>query len=193
MFWLYKRRSLVAVIALLIIAYGAGWLLWQHFHPPEPVTMESQQQAETSQGVERAAQKGDVPISAGQSKQIAKEIKPAVHEKPVAVVKTTGKDLSATINKEVKKSGADFAIVTNPKEPDKSVDVKKIPDNQPVILNQYTIHALHAHQWSVGYYDRQNCEVSWQMRIANTGGYIGPSVLHTNGKTYVGVRISGAY
>jgi hypothetical protein len=181
--------GVVVVSALLL----CGYLMYRYFYPPQPVTVESQQRAETLQGVEQAAQRADVPISASQSKQIANEIKAAIKQKPVAAVQTTGKNLQTTINNEVKKSGADFAIVTNPKEPDKPVDVKKIPVNQPVVLNQYNIHALHAHQWSATYYNRQTYDVSWQARVANTGVYAGPAVLRTDGRTYVGVRISGAY
>ncbi len=53
-------------------------------------------------------------------------------------------EIEKVVIKEVEKHGADFAIVTDPLNPNKQVDLKevaKLPDTTDVTLNQYNVYA----------------------------------------------------
>jgi hypothetical protein len=54
MFSLTKRQVAMLLGVVLLIAV-AGWVLWQHYHQPPPVKVQSQKQAESPAGVELAA------------------------------------------------------------------------------------------------------------------------------------------
>jgi hypothetical protein len=148
------------VRALLCVALGliillAGILVWGKFLPPETVTFETREQAATPAGAEKAANAARVSISPSQAAEIANVIKESADREPDAVVRTTGESLEATIKTELQKTGGQFAIVTDSKEP-ASVPVP-LPDNSkvaiilasagalpsgtPVTLNQYNIKA----------------------------------------------------
>lgn len=80
-------------------------------------------------------------------------------------------------------SGADFAIVTNPKNPDQKVDLTKYQETDPVVLNQYNVqaHKKILHTTSYAPKDIQDWspkEVGYSVakKITNDGQYIGVGV-----------------
>ncbi len=143
MFSLTKRQAILLGVVLLV-AVVAGWLLWPHFNQPQPVTGESQQQAETPAGVELAADNAHVKLMQEQLNEAAKEIARLKNKPPDKVVVTEVKEVVKVVEKEVEKRGADFGIVTNPASPDKPVDlgeIAQLPEGTTVNLNQYNIFA----------------------------------------------------
>ncbi len=81
------------------------------------------------------------------SKSQAAEIAVAVQEKkkPAAVIHTTVSELPNIIELERQKVKADFAIVTDPKQPAKQVKPAELPRNSKVVFNQYNVKAYPQH------------------------------------------------
>lgn len=113
MAWIDNNARALLCIALALIILMVGSMIWGKLHPLQPVVFESQQQASTPAGVEKAANDAQVPISQAQAIAIAAVIKQFVDKPPDAVVQTTGAKLEATIKAELKKSGGQFAIVSS--------------------------------------------------------------------------------
>lgn len=108
------------------------------------VTGESQQQAETPEGVELAAKNAHINMLQSQLEEAAKQIASLYNRPPDKVIKTVPVEVVKTVEIEREKRGADFAIVTEPKQPDQQTDlkeIKKLPANTPVTLNQYNVFA----------------------------------------------------
>lgn len=132
--------GLAVVLALLVFGYFA----WQHFHPPQAITGESQQQAETPAGVELAARNAQVGMLQSQLEEAAQQIAALKNQPPEKIVQTVPYEVVKTVEVEREKSGADFAIVTDPANPTTPVDlneVEKLPENTAVNLNQYNVYA----------------------------------------------------
>ncbi|MCM0759624.1 hypothetical protein M7775_13780 [Sporomusa sphaeroides DSM 2875] len=140
---LTKRQAAILLGVVLLVAV-AGWLLWQHYNQPEPVTPLSQQQAETPAGVEHAADNAQVKLMQEQLNEAAKEIARLKNKPPDKVVVTEVKVVEKVVEKEVEKRGANFGIVTDPANPEKPVDlgeIAKLPEGTIVNLNQYNVFA----------------------------------------------------
>lgn len=163
-------------LALAVIIFLVGLLFWNRAHPPVPITLESQEQAATPAGVERAASAAQVPLSPTQTAAIAGAIKKSVDNVPDAVVQTTEAKLEETIRAELKKSGGQFAIVTDPKHPATipvvpaasaaSAQAEAIVPNAPVILNQYNIKAYPDRLFQVGgSYQEVFAAYSWRVSV----------------------------
>ena len=139
--------GLASTVILLLV----GLLFWNRAHPPAPITLEPQEQAATTSGVERAANAAQVTLSPSQAAAIASVIKKSEDKAPDAVLQTTGAKLEETIQAELKKSGTQFAIVTDPKHPASipvlpsaiaaPTKVEPIAPSAPITLNQYNIKA----------------------------------------------------
>lgn len=142
MFSLTKRQAAILLGVVLFVV--VGYFVWQHFHQPEPVTVESQAQAETPAGVELAAKNAHIDMLQSQLTEAARQIAELKNKPPVTVVKTVPVEVIKTVEIEREKSGANFAIVTDQKQPDKQVDlnqVEKLPVDTSVTLNQYNVFA----------------------------------------------------
>lgn len=124
----------IVAVVFALIAYGC------YRDKSQPVTGMSQQQAETVQGVKLAADNADVPMLKNQLEEARAEIARLKNQPPEVIVKTKTEYVQVEVEKGVKQSGADFAILTNPTEPDKPVKVDELPPNADVILNQYNVH-----------------------------------------------------
>lgn len=168
-------------LALAVIIFLVGLLFWNRAHPPVPITLESQEQAATPAGVERAASAAQVPLSPTQTAAIAGAIKKSVDNVPDAVVQTTEAKLEETIRAELKKSGGQFAIVTDPKHPATipvvpaasaaSAQAEAIVPNAPVILNQYNIKAYPDRLFQVGgSYQEVFAAYSWRVSVPKLPG-----------------------
>lgn len=185
--WIDRHARALLCVALALIFLLAGLLLWGKFHPPRPITFESREQASTPAGVEKAANAAQVPISAAQATAIASAIKEDENKPPDAVVQTTGAKLQEAIQTELKKSGGQFAIVTDSnkdstdiaasavtaKTPSASsiattalADVGAILPNTSVMLNQYNIKAYPDRLIQVGgSYQEVFAAYSWRVSV----------------------------
>ncbi|WP_144350828.1 hypothetical protein [Sporomusa termitida] len=174
--WIDNHARALLGIALAVIILLTGILIWDRAHPPVPITLESQEQAATPTGVERAANAAQVPLSPTQVAAIAQKIKEEKDKVPDAVVQTTGTKLEETIQAELKKSGGQFAVVTDPKHP-ASVPVlpsasaapakaEPIAPAAPVILNQYNIKAYPERLFQIGgSYQEVFAAYSWKVSV----------------------------
>ena len=161
----------------LLVLFLLVWFAFQgckQDSPAQPVSYTSQEKAETPAGVTEAAQAAKVPISDDQAKEAAKAIREAAGKPPDSVVTTTGANLQTAAATALADSGGDFAIITDPKQPDKapvlvgqaaagtgSISYTKdvlpggqqpaaaptdaIKPDDPVVLNQYNIQAYPQH------------------------------------------------
>jgi len=205
MFSLTKRQALILLGVLILCV--AGWLIYQHYHQPQPVTAESQQQAETAAGVALAAKNAHINMLQSQLDEAAQQIAELKNKPPDTIVKTVPVEVIKTIEVERQKSGADFAIVTDPKQPDKQVNLKaveKLLADTPVTLNQYNVFAYKKVIRGVNVYpdweesvkkaSPRMQEVTYDVnrRITKDGKYLGGSVGYDfkHDEAKVGIRYS---
>lgn len=148
--WVEAHKKLIAYIAAGAVLICAAFLIYRHFHQPEPVTTESQTQAETSAGVEQAADRAHVPISNDQAQQAASQIKYIYsHDvQPIYTITTTGSKVQKAAETAQNNAGADFSIITDKSNPTEATSLKTLPAGSTVELNQYNVQAykkvLHA-------------------------------------------------
>lgn len=181
-----KNHKKIVLSALTVIILGiSAYFIYQHFHPAQPVTNESQQQAETPAGVEQATSNAKVPISTGQAQEAASQIKDIVSSKqqPEYVVYTTASEAPAVEKTAQEKAGADFAIVTDPSSPTETVDTSKLPQNTQISLNQYNVQAykkvLHTISYAPKSIDNASPkEIGYSIsrKITKDGKYVGVGV-----------------
>lgn len=175
--WLaaHERPAIhVLLVFLAVIAVCCGWA-W--LHPPQPVVFQSQQQAGTLAGVEGAANNARVPLAASQASRVAQSIQVAAQTQPAAYVVTTGAKMQATVQTELKKSGGQFAIVSDPAHPESTPVVapagKPVPPNAEIIppastvtLNQYNIKAYPDRLIQIGVsYHEVFAGYSWRVSV----------------------------
>lgn len=178
-----KRQAFIVLGVFLLLA-APGWMLYRNFHQPQPVTAESQQQAETPAGVELAAKNAHIDMLQSQLAGAAKQIAELKNKPPDTVIRTVPVEVIKTVEVERQKSSADFAIVTDPKQPNKKIDLKEVenlPANTPVVLNQYNVHAykkvVHGFNVYPGY-DNGSIKINEvtadvNRRISKNGKYLG--------------------
>ena len=189
----------VAVVMLItaVIAY-AGNKLYHYWHD-KPVTTMSQEEAETPKGVETASQNTGVPVSPTQAKEVAREIQVIrnTEQVPVYIIQSTGATVEKDSEKAVKDNHADFAILTDPSNKDKEVDISSIPEDTKVELNQYNVQAYKPviRQLEVGKSPDGDSIVGFAIskKVSKDGKYLGVGVDHVFGndnKTYIKVVYS---
>ena len=141
--WVEAHKKLIAYIVAGAVLICAAFLIYRHFHQPEPVTTESQTQAENPAGVEQAADRAHVPISNDQAQQAASQIKYIYsHDvQPIYTITTTGSKVQKAAETAQNNAGADFSIITDKSTPDTKTDLKTLPAGSTVELNQYNVQA----------------------------------------------------
>ena len=175
----HKNLCIYAVAAVLVVAIG--FLVWHFTHPPQTVTTESQTQAETPAGVEKAANQAHIPISNDQAQQTASQIKYIYsHDvQPIYTITTTGSKVQKVAETAQNNAGADFSIITNKSDPNSKVDISAIPSTSTVELNQYNVQAykktLHTIEVASDIQNKSVDEVGYivSRKISNDGKYIG--------------------
>ncbi|MBP2638671.1 MAG: hypothetical protein H6Q72_4578 [Firmicutes bacterium] len=195
------RQVLIALGVILMAV--AGYFIWQHFHQPQPVTGESQQQAETPVGVELAAKNAHIGMLQSQLNEAAKQIAELKNKTPDTIIKTVPVEVIKTVEVERQKSGADFAIVTDPKQLDKQVnlkDIEKLPSDTSVTLNQYNVHAYKNvirgynvyPRYDGGHLKFNEITADVSRRISKDGKYIGVAAGYDfeHDKAKIGLRYS---
>ena len=141
--WVKAHKTIILYAVGIILAVVLAVVAWRYMHRPEPVTTETQVQAEAVQGVDRAASNAHITLSPDQSQQTADRIKYIyTHDvQPVYTITTTGANAEKQAQAAQKAAGADFSIVTNKSTPNEKTDLKTLPAGSTVELNQYNVQA----------------------------------------------------
>lgn len=175
--WLAAHERPAVHVLLVFLAAMAVCYGWARLRPPQPVVFESQHQASTLAGVEGAANIAQVPLTASQASRVAQSIQVAPKTQPAASVVTTGAKAQATVQTELKKSGGQFAIVTDPVHPDSTPyavpagkpappNTETIPSTATVTLNQYNIKAYPDRLVQIGVsYHEVFTSYSWRVSV----------------------------
>lgn len=181
MSWMKQHKTLCLHILSIVLAAVLLFLLYHHLNPPQTITRETQEQAETTQGIQTAAQAAQVPIDIQQAHTAAQEIKRIADSgtAPSYVTYTTVQQAPAAEKAAQEKAGADFSIVTNKDSPGKTADLSKMPASTPVTLNQYNVQAykkvLHTIDIAPDIRNKTIDEVGYTVsrKISSDGKYIG--------------------
>lgn len=188
----YGGRVILAVILFAVLVAAAVWG-YNHWHQSQPVTYEPQQQAETPQGIQEAADNAGVHISPGQAQEAAQAIKEATARPPDQIIHTTGAGMAQALADSRKQTRAQVQIVTDPEIPNKLPD--KPAADQPVALNVYNIKAYPKHLLEITAY-RNAVDAAYMTRVQVFGatGYLGPVVSYdadrAGGKVRIGARLT---
>ena len=168
----------ILILTLIAILIMVGTMIYNKY-TAKPVTYESQQEAETVEGVKKAADNARVGISNSQAKEVVREIKyiTETQKEPVYIVQTTAKDADKVIKEESKKNKADFSIVTDPNNPEYSFDLSKLNKDDKIQLNQYNIKAYKPVIRTISYAPSEKIVTfSIQKKVTNSGVYLGVGV-----------------
>lgn len=160
---------LIAVIALLVCQF------WND-EPTKTVTSTSQQQAETSSGVQDAADNAGVKLDAGQAKEVSTVIREirVTEKEPVYVIQTTGENAKTESEKAVQQEQADFAIVTDKNNPEQEVSLEDLDKDTKVELNQYNVQAFKKHINTIEYQPTEKVVgYTHQWKVTDSGRYMG--------------------
>ena len=181
--WVEDHKNLIAYIVAGAVLICAAFLIYRHFHQPEPVTTESQVQAETPAGVTQAADKAQVSISPSQAQEAASQIRHIYTNSiiPQYTITTTGDKAQEAADKAQEAAGADFSIITNKSNPTEATSLKTLPAGSTVELNQYNVQAYKKvlHTVEVGTNDFHGVdEVGYTVsrKISKDGKYLGVGV-----------------
>ena len=131
--WLAGHKlEVFVVLELILIAFALYHLL----KPPETITVMSQEQAETTQGVKQASENAHVKIDSAQAQEIASTIREirVVEKAPEYAVHTTGDKAQEASEKAQEATGADFAIVTNKDTAQEVKQLDELPADTQVTL-----------------------------------------------------------
>ena len=193
--WALARRRIIGAIIFGILAVIVAVLLFRGCKTePQKVTVEPQTQAQTEAGVEKAADKAQVPVSRQQAQDAAKEIRYIYQhdDPPEYTIVTTGGDVERQAQAAQERAGADFSIVAS--DDGEKADVASISKDKPVELNQYNVQAykktLHTVEVSPDIDGgRGIAEVGYSVsrKVSRDGKYLGVGASYNfdSNKTYV--------
>lgn len=193
--WVYAHRRIVGAIIFGILAVIVAVLL---FHgcktEPQKVTVEPQVEAQSEAGVEKAADKAQVPVSREQAQDAAQEIRYIYQhdDPPEYTIVTTGGDVEKQAQAAQERADADFSIVAS--QDGSKADVASINKDKPVELNQYNVQAykkvLHTVEVSPDIEGgRGVAEIGYTVsrKVSRDGKYLGVGASYNfdSNKTYV--------
>lgn len=193
--WVYAHRHIVGAIIFGILAVIVAVLLFRGCKTePQKVTVEPQSEAQTETGVEKAADKAQVPVSHQQAQDAAQEIRYIYQhdDPPEYTIITTGGDVEKQAQAAQERAGADFSIVAS--GDGEKADVASIGKDKPVELNQYNVQAykrvLHTVEVSPDIEGgRGIAEVGYSVsrKVSRDGKYLGVGASYNfdNDKAYV--------
>ena len=179
--WAKAHKTIVLYAVGIVLVAVLAVVAWRYTHRPEPVTTETQVQAQTVQGVDRAANNAHVTLTPDQSQQTADRIKYIYTNdvQPVYTITTTGANAEKQAQAAQKAAGADFSIITNKSAPNEKADLKTLPAGSTVELNQYNVQAykkiLHTIEITPDIQDKSIDEVGYTVsrKISSDGKYVG--------------------
>ena len=179
--WAEKHEHTIAIVFNVVFVVCILVCLWAMIHrePPNIETTMPQQQAETPVGVQQASENAHVKLDYGQATQVSEIIKEirVTEKEPVYVIQTTGNEAKDISENVVKQEKADFAIVTDKDNSEKTVELDKLDKNTTVNLNQYNIKAYKNHINIIEYYPAEKTVgYTHQWKISKSGKYIGVGV-----------------
>ena len=193
--WVYAHRRIVGAIIFGILAVIVAVLLFRGCKTePQKVTVEPQSEAQTETGVEKAADKAQVPVSRQQAQDAAQEIRYIYQhdDPPEYTIVTTGGDVEKQAQAAQKRAGADFSIVAS--TDGAPANTASISKDKPVELNQYNVQAykkvLHTVEVSPDIEGgRGIAEVGYSVsrKVSRDGKYLGVGASYNfdSNKTYV--------
>ena len=171
--WLAGHKlEVFVVLELILIAFALYHLL----KPPETITVMSQEQAETTQGVKQASENAHVKIDSAQAQEIASTIREirVVEKAPEYAVHTTGDKAQEASEKAQEAAGADFAIVTNKDTAQEVKQLDELPADTQVTLNQYNVQAYKKHINTIEYQPTEKVVgYTHQWKVSKSGHYMG--------------------
>ena len=171
--WLAGHKlEVFVVLELILIAFALYHLL----KPPETITVMSQEQAETTQGVKQASENAQVKIDDAQAQEIASTIREirVVEKAPEYAVHTTGDKAQEASEKAQEAAGADFAIVTNKDTAQEVKQLDELPADTQVTLNQYNVQAYKKHINTIEYQPTEKVVgYTHQWKVSKSGRYMG--------------------
>jgi hypothetical protein len=184
--------KILACVGLIVFGVGIGYAIWG-VQEPKIISI-PQHQTESSEGVKQAASEAGVEISKEQADEIAADVPKAQKEYTVT---TTVKDLPETAEAERKKAEADYSMITDPKNPEKSFDLSKYESTLPIELNQYNVRAYKKRLRGINYYpstitDWKPAMISadYSVKVSDSGKYLGVTAAYNwdSKKVYAGLR-----
>lgn len=193
--WVYAHRRIVGAIIFGILAVIVAVLLFRGCKTePQKVTVEPQSEAQTETGVEKAADKAQVPVSRQQAQDAAQEIRYIYQhdDPPEYTIITTGGDVEKQAQAAQERAGADFSIVAS--TDGAPANTASISKDKPVELNQYNVQAykktLHTVEVSPDIDGgRGVAEVGYSVshKVSRDGKYLGVGASYNfdSNKTYV--------
>lgn len=169
----YKKYLISGGLILLCVLIC--WGIWKVTHKTELVQGTSQQVVETAKGVEIAGEKAGYKLDKGQSQQIAQTIREIHTERivPEYVVTTKGSEVKTVSEQARKDNHADFSLVTDKNDPEKTVDLNKIDKDAKVELNQYNIQAYKKVIRTIDVQSNKQATLTISRKITNDGQYLG--------------------
>ena len=176
--WAEKHEHIIDIVFNVVFVVCILVWLWAMIHREQPKveTTMPQQQAETSIGVQQASENAHVKLDYGQATQVSEIIKEirVTEKEPVYVIQTTGNEAKDISENVVKQEKADFAIVTDKDNFEKTVELDKLDKNTTVNLNQYNIKAYKNHINTIEYYpSEKTVGYTHQWKISKSGRYMG--------------------
>ena len=179
--WAEKHEHTIDIVFNVVFVVCILVCLWAMIHrePPNIETTMPQQQAETPVGVQQASENAHVKLDYGQATQVSEIIKEirVTEKEPVYVIQTTGNEAKDISENVVKQEKADFAIVTDKDNSEKTVELDKLDKDTIVNLNQYNIKAYKNHINTIEYYpSEKTVGYTHQWKISKSGKYIGVGI-----------------
>lgn len=193
--WALAHRRIIGGVVLGVLLAVIAVLLFRGCKTePQKVTVEPQSEAQTETGVEKAADKAQVPVSRQQAQDAAQEIRYIYQhdDPPEYTIITTGGDVEKQAQAAQERAGADFSIVAS--GDGEKADVASIGKDKPVELNQYNVQAykrvLHTVEVSPDIEGgRGIAEVGYSVsrKVSRDGKYLGVGASYNfdNDKAYV--------
>lgn len=193
--WALAHRRIIGGVVLGVLLAVIAVLLFRGCKTePQKVTVEPQSEAQTETGVEKAADKAQVPVSRQQAQDAAQEIRYIYQhdDPPEYTIITTGGDVEKQAQAAQKRAGADFSIVAS--TDGAPANTASISKDKPVELNQYNVQAykkvLHTVEVSPDIEGgRGIAEVGYSVsrKVSRDGKYLGVGASYNfdNGKAYV--------
>jgi hypothetical protein len=193
--WALAHRRIIGGVVLGVLLAVIAVLLFRGCKTePQKVTVEPQSEAQTETGVEKAADKAQVPVSRQQAQDAAQEIRYIYQhdDPPEYTIITTGGDVEKQAQAAQERAGADFSIVAS--GDGEKADVASIGKDKPVELNQYNVQAykrvLHTVEASPDIEGgRGIAEVGYSVsrKVSRDGKYLGVGASYNfdNDKAYV--------
>lgn len=187
--WAKAHKTIVLYAVGIVLVAVLAVVAWRYMHRPEPVTTETQVQAETVQGITQAADNAHITLTPDQSQQTADRIKYIYTNdvQPVYTITTTGANTEKQAQAAQKAAGADSSIITNKSAPNEKTDLKTLPAGSTVELNQYNVQAYKKVLHTVEVSPDIDCtgikgvgEVGYTVsrKVTNDGKYIGVGAIY---------------